>query len=176
MKWIIWLEFAFLFAVTVYLVRKRAWFLHLGRMSADMKTQLAAEGNILYSEESICQTVRFNNFRAPGFYRSSGIKGFLPGYFVLTECRVIAKARFFSKIDLNMYNKVDFNLRFDEPAFKEVVFLATPKYLSIKYDPSTQIPEASGKLEVRLRLSDIITPARILLQKGAVLKTKGISL
>jgi|GEM_PF-1574141 len=155
---------------------KLAQILHLGRMPADVKTHLAAEGDILYVEDSICQTVIFNDFRAPGFYCSSGIKGGLPGYFVLTECRVIAKARFFNKIDLNMYNKVDFNLRLDEPAFKEVVFRVTPKYLSVKYDPSTQIPGSSGRIEVRLHLSDTITPARILLQKGVVLNTKGLAL
>ncbi len=155
---------------------KLARFLHLGRMPVDVKTHLAAEGNILYVEECIFQTVIFNDFRAPGKYCSYGVKWGLPGYFALTECRVMAKARFFNKIDLNLYNKVDFSLRFDEPTFKEVVFLATPKCLSVTYDPSSQIPGASGRIEVRLHLSDIIMPARILLQKSAVLKTKGLTL
>ncbi len=146
---------------------KFVWLLHLGRMPADVKTQLAAEGSVLYVEESICQTAIIHHFRAPGFYIWHGRKVFI-GYFVLTECRFMVKAGF--------YNKIDLNLCFDEPAFKNVVFLATPKYLSATFDPSSQIPGASGKIEVRLHLSDLITPAKILLEKGAILKTKGLAL
>lgn len=61
-----------------------AWYLYLGRMPADVKTRLTAEGIILYAEESVCQTAIFNDFRAPGIYYSYRRQLFI-GYFALTE-------------------------------------------------------------------------------------------
>lgn len=144
-----------------------AGFLHLGKMPVDVEAHLQSEGRMLYLAEGIAETAILRNFKAPGTrcgYRRMGFVGF----FALTERRILASARYFHGIRIDT--------AFNDPPFKQLEFHATPKYLSVTFDPSIHGPDMSGRIEIRLHLPDVATAARILADKGARLTAEGIDL
>jgi hypothetical protein len=135
--------------------------LHLGRLPIRARRQLEVDGGLLYCAEGIWESAVLVGFKAPGYYIDTRKMGFI-GSFALSDRRVIARAGF--------YNKIDVNLMFEDPRFKEVIFKVRPKYLSMKFDASIQMPRATGDIEIRLHLPDIAKAAEILESKGAVVK------
>lgn len=143
------------------MTQKIAGALHIGRMPEKVKSILAAESDMVYLAESVLETAIYRNFRAPGTYISSGRMGFV-GYFALTGHRIVVRA--------GLYNKIDVNLLFDEPAFKQVAFTVRPRYLAMKFDPSCRMPDMSGEIEIRLHIPDVTHAAQLLSEKGANLR------
>jgi len=138
--------------------------LHLGRLPEALRTQLESEGRILYLAENIGETAICKDYRAPGA-RSGRRWIWFIGYFVLTERRVVAKARW--------YHRVDVNVAYDEPLSPALAFHVKRKYLCLAWDASAQDPRTSGQLEVRLYLPDVTTAARLLEQAGARIEWNG---
>lgn len=137
---------------------------HLGRLPAEVRQQMESEGEMLYLAEGIAETAIFRNFRAPGYYSTCKRMGFI-GYFALSGRRIVARAR--------CYNKIDVNIAFDDPKFKSLLFKVTPRYLSLTFDPSIQMAKASGQMEIRFHLPDISAAAKILDDKGALMPVEG---
>lgn len=144
-------------------VQKVASLFRLGRLPAALRSQLETEAKVLHLAEGIWETAVFKDFRAPGNYclwRSIGFTGF----FVLTEKRMMAKARF--------YHYINVNVTYDDPRFRSITFSARPKMLSLAFDASLEDPEWSGQLEVHLHLPDVGTVAQILQRAGAQIELK----
>lgn len=148
------------------LTQKIAGVVHLGRLPARVREQMLLEGEMLYEAEGIAETVILKSFRAPGQYCLHRRMGFV-GYFALSARRIVAKA--------GSYHKIDVNMAFDDPAFKSICFKAEPKYLSLTFDPSIQMPDASGEIEIRLHLPDIASAAEVLRDKGAQIADDGLA-
>ncbi len=142
-------------------VQKIAAFLRLGRMPPSLRSQLEAEGRILYLAEGIAETAVFRDFRAPGAYCSYRCIAFV-GFFALSQQRLVVKARFADQISIN--------IPYEDPRFHQLMFTATPRKLSVAFDASLQGPEMSGQLEVRAHLPDVATVAAILQRVGAQVK------
>jgi len=142
-------------------VQKLAGFLHLGRIPPLLRSQLEAEGRILYLAEGILETAVFRDFRAPGAYCSHRWIAFV-GFLVLSQKRLVVKARFAHQISIN--------IPYEDPRFHKLTFKATPKMLSVAFDASLQGPGISGQLEVRAHLPDVATVAAILQRVGAQVK------
>jgi hypothetical protein len=138
--------------------------LRLGQLPEAVRTQLESEGRLLYLAEGIMETAIFRGYRAPGVY-SWRRKALFIGYFALSERRLVAKAKRFHEINVDV--------AYDDPRFKKMTFTVRPEYLSLAFDASTQSSQASGQLEVRLHLPDIMTAARILEQAGAQIVSNG---
>jgi hypothetical protein len=145
-------------------VQKLAARLRLGQLPEALRAQLESEGRILYLAEGIWETAIFRHYRAPNAYSSHRRIGFI-GYFALSEHRLVARAK--------CYHEIDVNVAYDELRFKKMTFTVRRKYLSLAFDASTQSPQASGQLEVRLHLPDIATAAKILEQAGAQMESNG---
>jgi hypothetical protein len=139
-------------------LQKLATGLHLGRLPARVRTQLESEGGILYLAEGIWETAILRHYRAPGAYCRHRRMGFI-GYFALSERRLIAKAR--------AYHEINVNVAYEEPRFKAMTFAVRPKYLAVAFDASAQSPEASGQIEIRLHLPEVDLAAQILARAGA---------
>jgi hypothetical protein len=133
----------------------------LGRLPGAQRVQLESEGRLLYLAEGIWETAILRDYqhhRFPQAYCLACRMGFI-GYFALSERRLVAKAK--------AYNKIDVNVAYEEPRFKAMTFTIRPKYLALTFDASAQSPEDSGQLEVRLHLPDIALAAKILKRAGA---------
>jgi hypothetical protein len=116
----------------------------------------------LPAAEGIWETAIFRHYRAPQVYCRYRRMGFI-GYFALSERRLIARAK--------GYHEIDVNVAYDEPRFQKLTFAVQPRYLSLAFDASLQSPEASGQIEIRLHLPDAATAAQILEQAGAHLES-----
>jgi hypothetical protein len=139
--------------------------LHLGQLPGTVRAQLESEGRILYLAEGIRETAKFTRYRAPGVYSWRRWIAFI-GYFALSERRLVAKAK--------QYHRIDVNVAYDDPQFKAMTFTVRPKYLSLAFDASAQSPKASGQIEVRLHLPDIAAATKILEQAGAQIVSGGL--
>lgn len=130
----------------------------LGQLPQARRAQLESEGRILYLAEGILETAIFRHFRAPNVYSSHRRIMFI-GYFALSERRLVAKAK--------CYHEIDVNVSYDETRFHRMTFAVRPKYLSLACDASVQNAQMSGQMELRLHLPDVVTAAKILEQTGA---------
>jgi len=139
-------------------IQKLATRLRLGQLPEAVRTQLESESRLLYLAEGIMETAIFRGYRAPGAYILQRRIVFI-GYFALSEHWLVAKAK--------AYHETNVNVAYDDPRFKAITFTIRPRYLALTFDASAQSPQASGQLEVRLHLPDIMTAARILEQAGA---------
>ncbi len=137
--------------------------LHLGRLPAAQRVQLESEGRLLYLAEGIWETAILRRYRAPGAFSWRQRFGNI-GYFVLSEHRLVARAKGGHEIDVNM--------AYDDPPFQKLTFAIQPKYLSLTFDPSTQNPQASGQIEIRLHLPDVDMAAEILERAGAQMESR----
>jgi hypothetical protein len=141
--------------------QKLAGTFRLGRLPEAQRVQLESEGRLLYLAEGIWETAifqRYRHYRFPQAYCLHRRMGFI-GYFALSERRLIAKAK--------AYNEINVNVAYDDPRFQALMFTVRPKYLALTFDASAQSPEDSGQLEIRLHLADIATAVKILEQAGA---------
>jgi len=139
-------------------VQKLAGILHLGRIPSLLRSQLEADGRILYLAEGVAETAIFKDFRAPGAYCSYRCIAFV-GFLALSQKRLVVKAKFGHQISINM--------PYEDPRFHKLTFTATPKRLSVAFDASLQGPGISGHLEVRAHLPDVATVTAILQKVGA---------
>jgi len=146
------------------IVQRLAAGLHLGRLPEAVRAQLESEDRILYLAEGILETAIFRHYGTPRFYSLYRRMGFI-GYFVLSERRLIARAKCFHEIDISA--------AYDDELLKAMTFTARPKYLSLAFDASAKDPQASGQIEVRLHLPDIAGVAKILEQVGARVVSDG---
>ena len=140
--------------------QKAARVFGLGRMPAERRAQMESEGQMLYLAEGIAETAILRGFKAPGA-RCAYRRMLLVGFFALSERRLVARAKCFHKIDIDT--------TFDDPKFRRLEFRATPHYLSLMFDPSSYLPDASGRVEIRLHLPDVRKAAELLEAKGACL-------
>jgi hypothetical protein len=140
------------------IIQKLTARLGLGQLPEALRDQLESEGRILYLAEGILETALFRNYRAPSVYSSHRRMAFI-GYFALSERRMVARAK--------GYHQIDVNMAYDDPRFQKITFAVRPKFLSLAFDASTQNAQASGQVEVRLHLPDIAAAARMLEQAGA---------
>lgn len=139
-------------------LQKLAAKLRLGRLPETVRAQLESEGRILYLAEGIMETAIWRRYRAPGACILARRMAFI-GYFALSERRLVAKAKRFHEINVNV--------AYDDPRFKAMTFTIRPKYLALAFDASAQGPQASGQIEVRLHLPDNAAATKILEQAGA---------
>jgi hypothetical protein len=72
-----------------------------------------------------------------------------------------------------LYDRINVNMRYDDPQFQTIAFTASSKVLSLKFDASVQSPQMGGQIEVRLRLPDVGTAAEILQTVGAQIEFNG---
>ncbi len=140
------------------LVQRLAAGLRLGRLPEATRAQLEGEGRILYLAEGVLETAIFRHYRARGFRIGHSRKTFI-GYFVVSERRMVVKAK--------CYNEIDVNTAYDEALFQKITFAMRPTYLSLAFDASAQNAQASGQIEVRVHLPDVAVAAGILGQTGA---------
>ena len=145
-------------------LQKLAAKFRLGQLPQARRAQLESEGCILYLAEGIWETAIFRHFRAPNAYSSHRRILFL-GYFALSERRLVAKAK--------CYHEIDVNVAYDETRFQKMTFAVHPKYLSLAFDASVQNAQMSGQIELRLHLPDVATAAKILGQAGARMELNG---
>lgn len=140
------------------IVQKVAGGLGLGRVPGSLRAQLESEGPIRYLAEGILETAVFRHYQAPGFYSWRRRIAFI-GYFVLSERRLVARAKCFHSIDINA--------AYDEPLFGKMTITARRRYLSLAFDASATNAQASGQVEARLHLPDVAAAAAILERVGA---------
>jgi hypothetical protein len=146
-------------------LQKLATRLRLGQLPEAVRTQLESEGRILYLAEGVRETAIFRDYRAPGAYILQRRIVFI-GYFALSERRLVAKAK--------AYHEINVNVAYDEPRFKAMTFTVRPKYLALAFDASAQSPQASGQIEVRLHLPDIAAATKFLEEAGAQIVSKSL--
>ncbi len=146
-------------------LQKLAARLRLGQLPEALRAQLESEGRLLYLAEGIMETAIFRRYRAPGAYSWRRRAVFI-GYFALSERRLVAKAK--------AYHEINVNVAYDDPRFKAMTFTVRPKYLALAFDASAQSAQASGQLEVRLHLPDVATAARILERAGTQVVSNGL--
>lgn len=142
--------------------RIAGWF-RIGRVPEELKAEMAKEGGALYKAHGIRQTAIYSDFNAPGRYSAARAQGFI-GYVAMSEQRFVARA--------GGYNKIDVNVTFGDPKFNDVVWTATPKYLSLAFDAAAHIPQASGNIEVRLHVPDVEAVVRLLAAKGVKVQAR----
>jgi hypothetical protein len=145
--------------------QKLAAILRLGQLPQTVRAQLESEGRILYLAEGIKETAVFRDYRGPYNYALARWMAFT-GYFALTERRLVAKAK--------AYHEINVNVAYDDPRFKAITFTVRPRYLALAFDASTQSPQASGQIEVRLHLPDQAAATKILEQAGARIVSNGL--
>jgi len=145
------------------LVQRLAAGLGLGRLPQAVRAQLESEGRIVYLAEGVPETAIFRHYRAPGIRIWRNWRGFI-GYFVLSERRMVVKAK--------AYHEININAAYDDLLFKKIAFAVRPRYLSMAFDASAQDVQASGQIEVRLHLPDIAVAAQILERAGAQIVQK----
>jgi hypothetical protein len=133
---------------------------HLGRLPDEVRTRLEQDGGILYLAEGVVTTVIFHDFRSPQA-RSLYRRMVFIGYFALSERRIVVRAK--------CYNRVDIDLPCDDPRFQQVSFRVTPRWLSVSFDASALLANASGRIEVRMHIPDIARAVAVLQSKGATL-------
>jgi hypothetical protein len=136
--------------------RIAGWF-RIGRVPEEVRVQMAQEGGILYKAHGIRQTAIYSGFSAPGQYSAARVQGFI-GYVAMSAQRFVVRA--------GRYNKIDVNITFGDPKFSDIIWMATPKYLSLAFDAANHIPNASGNIEVRLHVPDVEAVVRLLAAKG----------
>lgn len=137
----------------------------LGRLPEAQRVQLESEDRLRYLAEGIWETAILRDYRHcrfPQAYCLARRMGFI-GYFALSERRLIAKAK--------AYNEINVNVAYEEPRFKAMTFTVRPKYLALTFDASAQSSEDSGQIEIRLHLPDIAFAAKILEQAGAQMES-----
>jgi len=140
-------------------------FFRFGRLPDEVKTQLESEGGMLFLAEGVAMTSILTDFKAPGVrcsYRRMTIIGFL----ALSEQRIVIRAK--------CWHKIDVNTAFDDPRFKTIAFNSTEKYLSLRFDPSGFIPDASGQVEIRVHVPNVSRAAKILEGKGACMAPENV--
>jgi hypothetical protein len=140
------------------LIHRLAARLRLGRLPDALRAQLESEGRILYLAEGILETAVFRHYRAPGFDSLYRRISFI-GYFVLSERRVVVKAK--------CYHEINIDAAYDDALFQKMTFAVRPRYLSLAFDASAQSAQASGRVEVRLHLPDVAAAAKTLEQARA---------
>ena len=144
-------------------VQKLAAKLRLGRLPGTLRTQVESEGRILYLAEGILETAIFRHYKTPNACSSHRRIAFI-GYFALSERRIVAKAK--------CYHEIDVNVAYDDALFKSMTFAVRPKYLSLAIDASAQSAQASGQMELRLHLPYPAAAAKILEQAGTQMLSK----
>lgn len=115
----------------------------VGRVPAALRRQLETEAPLLYVAEGIAETVTLKDFKAPGVrcgWRKMGLVGFV----IVTEKRLIAKAR--------SYHHVDLDLTFADPRFQQITLAGEDDVFLMRFDASLKGPGYSGQVEVRLHL------------------------
>ncbi len=147
--------------------QKIANFFHLGRLPEKVKSKMTSEGGILYLAEGIAETAIFQDFKSPGMYCSHRSMIFI-GFVAVSDQRFAVRAKSFHEIHIN--------LKYDDPKFKKITFRTSKtklRYLSLSFDAAGFIPNASGRIEIRLHLPDDASAiATILNQKDACIKTE----
>jgi hypothetical protein len=131
---------------------------HVGRLPEEARSQMASDGGILYLAEGVLETALFRHFRSPqgcSLYRRTAFIGFV----VMSQRRIIVRAEWFHQIHIN--------LAYGEPRFKVITFKARPRYLSLAFDASDQMPDSSGQVEIRMYLPDVSKAADVLTRQGA---------
>ncbi len=140
------------------MIQRAARFLGVGQLPDALRTQLDAEGGLLWFEEGIPVTAILREFKAPGTFCGYRRMSFL-GFAALTERRLIVSARFF--------NQASVDISYDDPRFKDITFNVDRKHLSLTFNAAGILPGAAGEVTLRLGLSDLPTVTQILAQKGA---------
>ena len=115
----------------------------LGRVPPALRRQLEREAPLLYVAEGIAETVTLKDFRAPGVrcgWRKMGFVGFV----IVTEKRLVAKAR--------SYHHVDLDLTFADPRFQQITLAREDDVFSMRFDASLKGSGYSGQVEVCLHL------------------------
>ena len=147
------------------LFQRVAHFLRFGRLPDEVRDQLESEGGMLFLEEGVVTTSILIDFKAPGVrcsYRRMTIIGFL----ALSEKRIVIRAK--------CWHKISINTTFDDPRFKAIVFNPSEKYLSLSFDPSGFIPNASGQVEIRVHVPNVSKAVKILEEKGTCMAPEDI--
>jgi hypothetical protein len=146
------------------IIQSFAGLFRLGRIPSALRAQLESESRILYLAEGIAETAVFKYFRSPGMCCYRRFTSFI-GFFVITEKRIVAKAK--------LYNQINVNMAYTDPRFQSIAFVADSKRLSLAFDASVQGPQMSGQMEVRLHLPDVGAAVDILQKAGAPIELKG---
>ena len=145
------------------IVQRIARMFRLGRISPALRSQLEAAERIHYLAEGIWQTAVFKEFRAPGACCGHRTIGFI-GFFIVTEKRLIAKAR--------LGHQVDIDIGFKHPQFGSVSFVADRSMIYLRFDASIQSPDMSGQIELRLHVPDTQVVADVLKKAGAMIEVR----
>jgi len=132
--------------------------LGLGRLPDAVRAQVESEGRIVYLAQGVLETAIFRHYKAPGVRTGRRRISFI-GYFVLSERRMVVKAK--------CYNEIIVNVAFADDVFKKMTFAVRPGYLSLAFDASAQSAQVSGQVEVRVHLPDVAVAAKVLEQAGA---------
>jgi len=139
-------------------MQKVTAFFHIGKLPNELRAQMELEGRMVYLAEGIGVTAIFRDFKAQWIrcvYRRMTFIGFL----ALSERRIVVQGK--------CYNEVRVNATYDDATFKKMIFRVKQKYLSVTFDASDHLPNASGQIELRLHLPDVSMAARFLEQRGA---------
>ena len=147
------------------LFQRVAHFFRFGRLPDEVRVQLESEGGMLFLAEGVVTTSILTDFKAPGV-RCSYSRMTIIGFLALSEQRIVIRAK--------CWHKIDVNTTFDDPKFKTIAFNPTEKYLSLKFDPSGFIPDASGQVEIRIHVPNVSKVAKILEEKGACMAPEDV--
>jgi hypothetical protein len=139
------------------IIQKAARLLHAGQLPQALRTQIDAEGGLLWLEEGIPVTAILRGFKAPGTFCGYRRTSFV-GFAALTQRRLIVCAHFF--------NEASVDVDYDDPRFKDITFKLDGKRLSLSFNAAGILPSATGNVTLSLGVSDLPTVTQILVQKG----------
>jgi hypothetical protein len=140
------------------LLHKICYFFRLGRLPENLKRDLLSRENIVFRVEGIPAWVIFRNFKSPSVRCSYRCMLFF-SFIAMTERRFIARA--------GSWNKIDIQIEYDDPRFKQIRFYETKNHLCLRYDAADFMPNSSGQVEIKFALSRISDAAMVLKNKGA---------
>ena len=120
------------------LFRKTLFGIGFGRLPADMREELEAEG-LRLCDEGVHMVLRFWKYRSKGIYFGNKRHGWI-GYVAATDTRLVCSGYSHDRFDLSLDpSKVD---------LLEVEAVG-PRYLRIRFQAEDFHPERRGKVECR---------------------------
>lgn len=143
------------------LIQRAARLLHIGLLPDSLRDSLEADGGLLWLEEGIPVTAILQGFKAPGMFCGYRRMSFI-GFAALTNRRIVISAHFL--------NKAAVDVAYSNPLFRAVSFNVSDdgRNLSASFDADGILPDASGRVTLRLGVADVPGATRILTEHGNV--------
>jgi hypothetical protein len=136
------------------------WF-GLGKIPADLKSQLEAEGIVL-QDEGISGAIIYKNFRSPTRYSSWRWSGFV-GSLIVTNSRVVGV----------VYNRPASDILFTDPRLESINISVEGGQLRLAFDASLFRSDWSGQIEYRYNTPDAQAFADAITSRRVKEKNKG---